>query len=408
MDQLIANIGLLATPVGSEAKKGQAQAEILLIEDAEIGVEDGIITYAGPRNAAHKAKETVDCEGNLVTPGLVDAHTHLVFGGWREKEMAFKLAGASYMDILKGGGGILNTVEHTRAATEAELEKKTSGLLAEMMRHGTTTVECKSGYGLSLADECKQLRVIRELQKKQPVDLAPTFLGAHTVPVEYKNDRESFIRLICDEMLPVVAGEKLAEYCDVFCETGVFSPEESIKILSRARELGLGLKAHVDEIDSTAAGAEMAARMGCVSAEHLIQASDEGITQMAAAGVIAVLLPGTSFYLDKPYARARKMLAEGLAVAIATDFNPGSCPNLNLQIPMALACLKYKLSPAEALTAVTLNAAAAIGREKTMGSLEPGKKANIVVWNAPNLEFIFYRFGSNLVNKVVIGGKQVC
>ena len=404
MDLLFTNIGLLATPAGSAARKGKAQGEITLIENAAIGVLGDKIFYAGPAGQAPSAARVIDCGGRLVTPGLVDCHTHLVFGGWREKELSLKLAGVSYLDILKGGGGILNTVKYTRAATEAELTAKASGLLSEMLRHGTTTAECKSGYGLTLEDERKQLRVVKALQGTQPVDLVSTFLGAHAIPVDYAGNRSDYIRLVCEEMMPAVMKEGLAEYCDVFCETAVFNPEESALILERAKELGFGVKAHVDEIDPIG-GAEMTAAAGCISAEHLIRASDRGIRDMAEKNVIAVLLPATSFYLDKPFARARKMIAEGVAVAVATDFNPGSSPSLNLQFPMNLACLRYRLTPAEVLTAVTLNAAAAIGRQESIGTLEPGKHADIVIWDAPNLAYILYRYGNNLVHTVVKNGK---
>lgn len=406
MDLLLKGIGILATPTGSTARKGAEQREITVIEDAMIGVKDGKIAYAGPADASLSAAEVIDCAGALVTPGLVDAHTHLVFGGWRQKELALKLEGVSYLDILKAGGGILNTVAHTREESEDELYAKGKELLRDMLLHGTTTCECKSGYGLSSEEELKQLRVAKRLNENQPVGLVSTFLGAHAVPTEYKDNREGYIKLLLEEMLPAVAASGLAEFCDIFCETAVFGPEESKKILARAKELGFRLKAHVDEIDPIG-GAEMAAEMGCLSAEHLIQASDQGIRDMAERGVMAALLPATSFYLDKPYARARKMIDEGVAVAVATDFNPGSSPNLNLQFPMNLACLKYRLTPAEALCAVTLNGAAAIGRAESVGSLEVGKQADIVVWNAPDLEYVFYRYGSNLVRTVIKNGQPV-
>ena len=431
MGLLLTNIGLLASPVGSSALKGCAQGEVLLIRDAVVGVEGGRIVFVG-RGREHGANDEprsggriggsspaclgsdelapgydiLDCGGRLVTPGLVDSHTHLVFGGWRHSELAQRLGGASYLDILKSGGGILRTVGHTRAASEDELYDKGLGFLAEMLSLGVTTCEAKSGYGLSVDDELKQLRVIRMLSEGQPIDIVPTFMGAHAVPAEYSGNREGYIELIIDEMLPTVAGGGLAEFCDIFCETAVFTPEESRKILLEAARHGFRLKAHVDEIDPIG-GAEMAAEVGAVSAEHLIQASDAGIRAMAEKGVIAVLLPATSFYLDKPYARARDMVDAGVAVAVATDFNPGSSPSLNMQFAMNLACLKYRLTPAEALTAVTLNAAAAINRAESCGSIEVGKQADLVIWEATDLEYIFYRYGSNLTHMVVKNGKIV-
>ena len=406
MDLLLRNIGLLATPVGTSARKGTGQGEILLIPDATISVKDGKIAYAGAASSAEApcdAEEILDCGGRLVTPGLVDAHTHLVFGGWRHKELSLKLAGVSYLDILKAGGGILSTVEHTRAASEKELFDKGKILLAEMLRLGVTTCEAKSGYGLSTADELKQLRVIRALDEAQAIDLVATFMGAHTVPNEYKENRDGFIDLVIEEMLPAVKKDQLAEFCDVFCETAVFTPQESRRILDAAARLGFGIKAHVDEIDPIG-GAEMAAQAGALSAEHLIQTSEQGIHALAQSGVTAVLLPATSFYLDKPYARARAMIEAGVAVAVATDFNPGSSPGLSIQFAMNLACLKYKLTPAETLTAVTLNGAAAISRAEHCGSIEVGKLGDLVLWDAPDLDYICYRFGSNLARCVIKNG----
>lgn len=404
MDLLLKNIGLLATPLGTSARKGAAQGEILLQKNAAVGIKNGRIVFAGIEDATLRAAETLDCGGRLVTPGLVDAHTHLVFGGWRQHEMAEKLAGVPYLDILRGGGGILSTVNATREATEDELLNKSEKLLREARSFGVTTCEIKSGYGLNAETELKQLRVVRRLQGLGLMDIVPTFMGAHAVPAEYKNDREGYIRLVCEKMLPKIAEEKLAEYCDIFCETAVFTPEETARILGAAKKLGLGLKLHGDEIDPIGC-AGLAARLGCVSAEHLIQSSDDGIRAMAKAGVTAVLLPATSFYLDKPYARARTMIGEGVAVAVATDFNPGSCPSVNLQLCMSLACLKYRMTPAEALTAVTLNAAAAIGRAGNAGSVEPGKQADLVIWDTEDLDYIFYRFGSNLAATVIYNGQ---
>ncbi|MCL2857889.1 MAG: imidazolonepropionase [Oscillospiraceae bacterium] len=404
MDLVLKNIGLLATPTGTAARKGAEQGQITLIENAAVGIEGEEIAYVGRSEDAPAGSEVVDCGGRLVTPGLVDAHTHLVFGGWRQKEMARKLAGESYLDILKSGGGILDTVRQTRAATEAELLEKGKALLETMLAHGTTTVECKSGYGLTTQDELKQLRVAKKLGECGPVDLVHTFMGAHAIPPEYKDNRQAYIDLVCDEMMPAVKSEGLAQFCDVFCETAVFTIEESRYILGKAVKHGFLPKAHADEIDPIG-GAEMAAEMGCISAEHLIQASDAGIRALGRRGVVACLLPGTSFHLGKDYARARDMVAAGVAVAVCTDFNPGSSPGLNLQLPMYLSCHKYRLTPAEALCAVTLNGAAAIGRCESIGSIEVGKQADLVLWDAPDLDYIFYRYGNNLVDRVVKRGR---
>jgi len=414
VDLVLKNIGLLATPTGTEAKKGAGQREITLIHNAEIGIKDGMIEYVKqedgkPNDPSHRFnpfQHFIDCKGKLVTPGFVDAHTHLVFGGWRQNELAFRLEGKSYLDILKSGGGILNTVDKTRKSSEIELVEKGRAHLSEMLHLGVTTCEAKSGYGLCLEDELKQLRVIRNLDITQPIDIVPTFMGAHAIPNEYTDNRDGYIDLIINEMLPVIIKEQLAEFCDVFCETAAFTPEESRRILLEAKKHGLTPKIHADEINSIG-GAQVASQVNAISAEHLIQTSDEGIRAIAEQNVIAVLLPATSFYLEKPYARARDMINAGAAVAVATDFNPGSSPSLNMQLTMNLACLKYKMTPAEVLTAVTLNGAAAINRAEIHGSIEVGKQADLLIWDAPDLEYIFYRYGSNLVHTVIKNGVVV-
>ncbi len=407
---LITNIGLLATPTGCEAKAGRAQGEILKLKDAWILTEDGVIlqvwTGEPPTEELGNCYETLDAGGRLVTPGLVDAHTHLVFGGFRQHELADKLRGKTYLEILAAGGGILSTLKATRAASEAQLTAKALAALREMLSFGVTLCEAKSGYGLSTEEELKQLRVVRNLQGTQPVELVSTFLGAHAVPPEYKGRREDYVRLICEEMLPEAAKQGLAEYCDVFCETGVFTVEDSRKILKRGLELGLQPKIHADEIDALG-GAQLAGELGAVSAEHLIAVTEKGIESMAKGGTIACLLPATSFYLGAEYAPARRFIEAGVPVALATDYNPGSCPSLNLQLVINLACLKDRMTPEEVLTAVTLNGAAAIGRAESHGSIEPGKKADLLIWNAADLDFICYRFGSNLVRTVVKDGRPV-
>lgn len=407
MSLLIHNIGLLATPLGFEAKAGKEQGDIFFLENAYILVRDGLIEKIGQGKPDEYADQLIDAGGCLVTPGLVDAHTHLVFGGWREHELPLKLEGVPYLDILAQGGGILSTVRATRAATREELKNKALKILSGMLRHGTTTCEAKSGYGLNLETELKQLRTVKDLNKAQPIRLVSTFMGAHALPEEYRYDRNAYIDLLIHQMLPKVAEEKLAEFCDIFCESGVFSADEARRVLKAAQMLGLGAKIHADEINAIG-GSELAGELGAVSAEHLIAATDEGIAAMARSGVIACLLPATSFYLGKPYARARDMLAQGVPLCIATDFNPGSCPSFNLQLAMNLACWHYRLLPAEVLTGLTLNAAAAIGLQKEIGTLQPGKRADMVLWDADNLDYIFYRFGENLVSKVIKDGLLVC
>lgn len=403
-DLLVVNIGLLATPVGRAAKGGRAQGEIQLLRDAWLRIEDGVIAALGTGAPEGTGCPVLDAGGRLVTPGLVDAHTHLVFGGWRQNELALKLHGVPYLDILAQGGGILSSVTATRTATEEELADKAAAALDEMLRFGTTTCEAKSGYGLTTEEECKQLRAIRALNQRHPIDLVATFMGAHALPQAYKENREAYVSLVCEEMIPRVAAEQLAEFCDVFCETGVFTAEESRRILEAGKRYGLRPKIHADEIDPIG-GSQLAGEIGAVSAEHLIVCPDEGIDSMAKGGTVACLLPATSFYLGADYAPARKMVKAGVPVAMATDFNPGSCPCLNMQLVMNLGCLRYRLTPEEVLTAVTLNGAAAIGRAEAVGSLEPGKRGDLLIWEARDLNYVCYRMGSNLVHTVVKGGK---
>lgn len=406
---LITNIGTLATPQGSEAKRGKAQGEILILKDAWILVRDGMIAQVGtgaPGEDVRQGAEILDAGGRLVTPGLVDAHTHLIFGGWRQNELGRKLHGATYLEILASGGGIHSTVKSTREATEEELTKKASAALDEMLAFGTTTCEAKSGYGLALDQELKQLRAIRELNRRHAMDLVPTFLGAHALPQEYKDNREEYLRMLCEEMIPTVAEQKLANYCDVFCETGVFTAAESRRILEQGKKYGLLPKIHADEIDPIG-GSQLAGEIGAVSAEHLIVCPPEGIASMAKGGTVACLLPATSFYLGSTFAPARDMVNAGVPVAMASDFNPGSCPCLNLQLVINLGCLKYRLTPEEVLTAVTLNGAAAIGMADRVGSAENGKQGDLVIWDAPDLEYICYRMGSNLARTVIKRGKPV-
>ncbi len=403
---IVKNIGMLATPEGKTARRGPEQGQIRVLKDAYVEIEDGLVTKIGTDAPDETGAQVIDAGGKLVTPGLVDAHTHLIFGGWRQNELGLKLHGATYLDILAMGGGILSTVNATRAATEEELTEKARQALDEMLSLGVTTVEAKSGYGLDLDNELKQLRAICRLNETHPVDLVSTFLGAHAVPKEYKADREGYIRLLCEELIPAVTGEKLAEFCDVFCETGVFSAQESQTILEAGKRYGLLPKIHADEIDPIG-GSQLTEAVGAISAEHLIVCPPEGIAAMAKAGTVACLLPATSFYLGSTFAPARAMIEKGVAVAMASDFNPGSCPSLNLQFVMNLGCLRYRLTPEEVLTAVTLNGAAAIRRADRLGSLEVGKQGDLVIWNAEDLNYICYRMGSNLVNTVIKKGQKI-
>ena len=418
---IIKNIGMLATPTGGTAKSGEAQGDIQFIKNAFVVCDGELITSMGPMEKSAEPTagtggfelpswvdtfdaEIVDAEGKLVTPGLVDAHTHLGFGGWRQNELEQKLKGATYLDILAAGGGILSTVRATRGTPKEELVSRMVYELEDMFRHGTTTCEAKSGYGLDRETELKQLAAFDEVKEQTPVDLIATFMGAHALPVEYKENRGEYLDFLCNDMIPHIASKGLAEFCDVFCEEGVFTAEESERILATAKANGLGTKIHTDEIEDIG-GTEVAKKVGAISAEHLIRCTEEGIRHLKNGDVIACLLPGTSLYLGADFAPARDMINAGVPVAMASDFNPGSCTSHNMQLVINLGCLKYRMTPEEVLTAVTLNAAAAIGRAKRIGSLEVGKQADILIWDAPDLNYICYRMGRNLVNTVIKKGK---
>lgn len=400
---LILNIGMLATPRGASARSGEEQGQIEILKDAYVRIKDGKIAEVGTGIPDFLCTDLLDAHGALVTPGLVDAHTHLIFGGWRQNELGLKLHGASYLDIQNAGGGIQSTTNATRAATEQELADKAEKALDEMLRFGTTTCEAKSGYGLATEHELKQLRVIHDLNERHPIDLVATFMGAHLVPAEYKQNREEYVRLVCEEMMPKVKEQGIARFCDVFCEADTFTAEESRRILEAGLKYDLRPKIHADEIEAIG-GSQLAGELGAISAEHLIVCPPEGIASMAKGGVIACLLPATSFNLGAVFAPARDMVKAGVPVAMATDFNPGSCPCLNMQFVINLGCLKYKLTPEEVLTAVTLNGAAAIGMADKVGSVEPGKQGDLVIWDAPDLDYICYRVGSNLVRTVIKKG----
>ncbi|BFT75533.1 imidazolonepropionase [Paenibacillus sp. P36] len=412
MDLLLTGIGRLVTPQGNKPRCGESMKEVCEIKDAVIAINQGKIAWFGPANvfqdqlAGSEVAVTLDIGGRLVTPGLVDPHTHLVHGGSREHELALKRSGVPYLDILAQGGGILHTVRSTRAASEQELYEKARRSLNEMLLNGVTTVEAKSGYGLSLEAELKQLRVAKRLDASHAVDVVSTFMGAHAVPEEYKGRREAFVDAIVGDMLPKVAEEGLAEFCDVFCEDGVFSVEESRRILTAAQRLGLRAKIHADEIVPLG-GAELAGEVGAISAEHLLAATDKGLAALAESGVIPVLLPGTSFNLGlAKHARARDMIDRyGLPVALSTDYNPGSCPTESIQLIMMLASLHLKMTPEEILTACTINAANALGRGDDIGSIEVGKRADLAIFDAPNIAYLPYHFGINHTYGVIKNGK---
>ncbi|AFM43082.1 imidazolonepropionase [Desulfosporosinus acidiphilus SJ4] len=389
----------------------EGMSEIGLIENGAVAVRDGKIVAVGSTEEVladgwvGPYTVQINAQGKVVTPGFVDPHTHVIYAGSRENELSLKLKGVPYLEILRQGGGIHSTVRSTRLASDAEVKSQTRNRLKTMLSMGTTTAEVKSGYGLTLEEELRMLRLIKELDHEQDLDLVPTFMGAHAVPSGYTE--EEFTDYVVEGMLPQVAFKGLAEFCDVFCEPGVFSVQSSERILKKARELNLKLKIHADELES-AGGAELGAKMGVTSADHLLQASDQGISALAEQGVIAVLLPATSFNLAKnSYARARTMIEKGVPVAVATDSNPGSSPTESIPFVLTLACLYLRLTPEEAITAATINAAYAVGRAHQVGSLEIGKQGDILVLNVPNLNYLPYHFGNNPVDVVVKNGKIV-
>lgn len=408
MRTLLKNIGCIQTPVGSHPHRGKEQGENVKYFNAAIAMEDGVITEITSDGKLPEGDFDIEYNagGKLVTPGLVDGHTHLVFGGYRQHELAMKLAGADYLDILKAGGGIIDTVRKTREADKSELYIKSAGFLDEMIGMGVTTCEAKSGYGLTTECEIKMLKVIRDLNARHYMDVVATFMGPHAVPPEYEGRGDEYIDMVCSEMLPAVKEDKLAEFCDVFCEDSVFNAEQSKRYLECARNMGFGLKVHADEIEAIG-GSELAGELGAVSAEHLIAITEAGMDALAEGGTIAMCLPATSFYLGKTFAPARRMIEKEIPVAIASDFNPGSCPSLNLQFAMNLGCIKYRMTPEEVLTAVTINPACGIGKGETVGTIEPGKQGDLVIWNAPDFEMVCYRFGSNMVNRVIKCGELV-
>jgi imidazolonepropionase len=410
----IKNAAQLVTLAGENGpRRKEGMSELSIIEDGSVWMENGEILAIGSTSElealygdrAHEA-DVIDASGRLVTPGLVDPHTHVAYGGSREREFEMRLEGSTYMEIMNAGGGIHATTRMTREATEDELVAQTTRRLDSFLAHGVTTVEGKSGYGLDLETELKQLRAMKRLNESHPIDLVPTFMGGHAVPQEYKGREEQYIDLLVNDMLPKVAEEGLAVFNDVFCEVGVFTPEQSERILEAGKKLGLIPKIHADEIESYG-GAELAAKVGAISAEHLLKASDEGVRLMAEAGVIACLLPATALYLREDAAKGRAMIDAGVAVAISTDCNPGSSPTTSMPLVMNLACISMRLTPAEALVAATMNAACAIGMEAKVGSLEVGKQADVVMWKVSNYQELQYLFGVNHVGSVWKKGVQV-
>lgn len=393
----------VVTPTGFAAHKGAEMGELLVMDHATIEVTDGVITYVGPnrgenRDGYYQHYWHYNARGRCVLPGFVDSHTHFVFGGERADEFSWRLKGESYMSIMERGGGIVSTVKATRASNFIRLRAKAEGFLKQMNAMGVTTVEGKSGYGLDKETELMQLRIMRSLNgdEHRRVDIVPTFLGAHAVPQEYAGRTDDYVDFLIREVMPCVAEAGLAEFCDVFCEQGVFSIEQSRRLLLAARGMGFDLKLHADEIVPLG-GAGLAAELSATSADHLLHASDADIRAMAEKGVVATLLPLTAFALKEPYARGRAMIDAGCAVALATDLNPGSCFSGSIPLTFALACIYMQMSIEEAITALTLNGAAALNRAGSIGSIEVGKKGDLVVLNTDNYHFLPYYIGMNCV-----------
>ena len=413
---IIKNASQIVTCSGFKAKAGKEMSELHIIPNGAVVVKEGLISAVDTTSkilAELEQSESdlsgydiIDAENKAVLPGFVDSHTHFVFGGYRAEEFSWRLQGDSYMEIMQRGGGIVNTVEATRKASEEELIQSGIRRLDSMLSFGVTTVEGKSGYGLDHDTEIKQLEVMAHLEKIHYVDIVPTFLGAHAVARAYQGAEDAFIDFLINEVMPEVAEKHLAEFCDVFCEQKVFSIEQSRRLLTAARKLGLKIKLHADEI-SHLGGAELAAELGAVSADHLLQASDSGIREMARAGVVATLLPGTAFSLKEPYARGRFMIDNECAVALATDFNPGSCFTESIPLIFALATLYMDISIEEAITAFTLNAAAAIDRADRIGSIDIGKSGDLIILEFPSYKFIPYHIGVSTVEKVIKKGNPV-
>ncbi|MFD2679190.1 imidazolonepropionase [Bacillus seohaeanensis] len=392
---------------------GKAMNELHIIENGSLWIEEGVIVTVGTDEEVRKkhqsqleSVEVIDATNRLVTPGLIDPHTHLVHAGTREGEFNMRLNGSTYMEIMNAGGGIHATTRATKEATEAELYDQSYERLNRFALNGVTTVEAKSGYGLNWETECKQLKVAKKLHEDHTLDVVSTFMGAHAVPAEYKQNPDQFVELVIKEMIPKVAELGLAEFNDVFCEKGVFDPEQSKRILEAGKKHGLTPKIHADEIEPYE-GAELAAEIGAISADHLLKASDKGIKMMADKGVIATLLPGTAFFLMAESANGRKMVDANVPVALSTDCNPGSSPTVSSQLIMNLGCLKMGMTPAEVLVATTINAAHAINRGKTIGSLEEGKQADIVIFDVPNYMRLQYQYGVNHVERVLKKGETI-
>ena len=409
MNLFLRNISQLVTVPsrGRRAKTGADMGDLGLLKDAGVLCRDGKIAWVGTMaewegRSAGDLNE-FDASGMVALPGFVDAHTHMMFAGSRELEFAMRAQGATYQEIAERGGGILSTIAHVRKADKKSLKRQTARYLMDMMRHGTTTVEIKSGYGLEMESEIRMLEAINELRVEEIMGVVPTFLGAHALPPEYRGRGSDYVDLVVDRMIPYVGKKGLAVFCDVFCEKGYFGLEEAARILEAGARWGMKPKVHADEL-TPLGGAQLAARVGAVSADHLEHVTPEGVAALRGAGVVAGLLPGVSFFLRHGYAPARALIHGGVAVAIASDFNPGSCMSYSMPLMMTIACTQMGMTPEEAITAATLNGAAALGLSSTIGSIEVGKNADIVLAAVPDYRFLAYHFGTNHVRVTIKNG----
>ena len=411
VDLIIKNTTQLLTLQGpSHPRSGNEMDELGIIENGALAIKGEKILAVGKTEeikANYTSDEVIDASGKVVMPSFVDPHTHPVFVHTRENEFEMRIKGKTYVEISQSGCGIRSSIKAVREASENELYTLAEKRIWRMISNGTTTLEAKSGYGLSTESEIKMLKVIKRLNENLPIDIIPTFMGAHEFPIEYKDNHEEYIRILKEEMMPEVKKQNLAQYCDIFTEEHVYNIEQSRDILNHAKKLGFKLRIHADEIEPIG-GAELAAEVGAISADHLGAASDDGIQALSKAGVIAILLPGTIFSLGmKSYARARDMIDAGVPVALATDYNPGSCNCDSMQIIITLACLQMKMTVAEAITASTINAAYSLEMGDKVGSLEVGKQADILIMDMPSYKFLPYHFGSNNVQTVIKNGKVI-